>query len=57
MLTLCSQKNSGIEPTQGEEKWKVGPGHIDMENLLLVGIEQVSKVGVQPILIYREVLV
>ena len=56
VLNVSSQRNVAIEPTQGNEKWKVGPGHIDMENLLLVGIEQVSKAGVQPILVYREML-
>ena len=56
MLKISSQRNVAIEPARGEEKWKVGPGHIDMEDLLLVGIEQVSKAGIQPILMYRKML-
>ena len=54
MLTY-GQENASTEPTLGDEKWKVGPDGINLTNLLLLGIEQVSKVGVQPILAYREV--
>ena len=49
------QENASTEPTLGDEKWKVGPDGINLTNLVLLGIEQVSKVGVQPILAYREV--
>ena len=52
MLKPSSQKNTDIEPTQGNEKWKVGPGHIELEDIVLLGLKQVSKVGLQPILCY-----
>ena len=41
-------------PFPGCDKWRIGPGHIELENLILIGIEQVAKVGVQPILGYSQ---
>ena len=34
--------------------WSVGPGHIGINNLMLLGLQQVTKAGMQPILRYVE---
>lgn len=36
-------------------KWRVGPGHIQLENLVVLGLEHISKSGFQPVLAYRQV--
>ena len=39
----------------GDEKWAVGPGRIGVENIIILGLRQVTKVGMQPILCYVDV--
>ncbi|KAF7789110.1 hypothetical protein EIP86_000045 [Pleurotus ostreatoroseus] len=41
------EHNSRVQPT--DEQWRVGPGHISAEDVVLLGIEIVSKGSVQPI--------
>ena len=37
-----------------QEKWRVGPGRIELEDLVLIGFKKVSRAGVQPVLRYRD---
>ena len=38
---------------EAAQMWRVGPGYIELKDVVLLGLRQVSKSGLQPVLAYR----